>query len=218
MAFPDDRVHVVIPVKSLDLAKSRLQALVPAAPRRALVLAMFLDTLVAAQAAGAVTAVTVVTDDAQIGAQATARGASAIGEPVCAPGVDGLNAAVAAAAAPLTARGRAVLVLHADLPAVTGAAVSAAVTDGLRSPSGRAFVADRAGTGTTALLAGPGVDLDPRFGPGSAAAHRDSGAAELTAAAPGLRCDVDTVADLRRVLRLGAGPHTRRAAPAEAFG
>ncbi len=218
MASPDDRVHVVIPVKSLARAKSRLQPLMPAAPRRALVLAMFLDTLAAAQSAEAVAAVTVVTNDAQVAAEAAARGAAAIGEPVCAPGIDGLNAAVAAAADPLTARGRAVLVLHADLPAVTGTAVSAAVAAGLRSAAGRAFVADRAGTGTTALLAGPGVALDPRFGPGSAAAHRDSGAAELAAADPGLRCDVDTVADLRRVLHLGAGPRTMRAAPTEAFG
>src|SRR5699024_5443932 len=114
MASPDDRVHVVIPVKSLARAKSRLQPLMPAAPRRALVLAMFLDTLAAAQSAEAVAAVTVVTNDAQVAAEAAARGAAAIGEPVCAPGIDGLNAAVAAAADPLTARGRAVLVLHAD--------------------------------------------------------------------------------------------------------
>src|SRR5699024_1396078 len=115
-------------------------------------------------------------------------------EPRRAPGADGLNAAVTAAAAPLTCRGEAVLVLHGDLPAATGPALSAAVAAGLRAGGGRAFIADRTGAGTTALLAAPGIALAPRFGAGSAAAHRASGASPLTGADARLRCDVDTVA------------------------
>jgi len=69
------------------------------------------------------------------------------------------------------------------------------------------------------LLTGVGTELSPRFGPGSAQAHRASGAVELTGAWPGLVRDVDTEADLRAALALGAGPRTRalavhlRAAP-----
>jgi len=59
------------------------------------------------------------------------------------------------------------------------------------------------------LLAAPaGAALDPRFGVGSAAAHAGSGARRLTGDWPGLAQDVDTEADLRTVLALGAGAHT----------
>ncbi|HET9256225.1 MAG TPA: 2-phospho-L-lactate guanylyltransferase, partial [Pseudonocardiaceae bacterium] len=72
----------------------------------------------------------------------------------------------------------------------------------------RAFCADRAGTGTTLLLAPPGRALEPGFGPGSAAAHHASGARELTGDWPGLRCDVDTREDLAHARELGLGRFT----------
>ena len=70
----------------------------------------------------------------------------------------------------------------------------------------RGFVADAAGTGTTTLTARPGVDLDPRFGPRSRAAHAASGAVALEPGpVPGLRRDVDTEVDLWDAGRLGLG-------------
>ena len=71
----------------------------------------------------------------------------------------------------------------------------------------RAFVADADGTGTT-LLTGVRTALAPRFGHGSARAHRAGGAVELTGSWPGLVRDVDTDADLRAAVALGAGPRT----------
>ena len=73
---------------------------------------------------------------------------------------------------------------------------------------GRGFVRDAPGDGTVLLTAPAGVPLDPRFGADSAAAHAASGATELAGDWPGLRQDVDTPADLRVVLELGAGAHT----------
>jgi 2-phospho-L-lactate guanylyltransferase len=73
---------------------------------------------------------------------------------------------------------------------------------------GRGFVPDAPGDGTVLLTAPAGVPLDPRFGAGSAAAHAASGATELAGDWPGLRQDVDTPADLRVVLELGAGAYT----------
>jgi 2-phospho-L-lactate guanylyltransferase len=70
-------------------------------------------------------------------------------------------------------------------------------------------VADAGGTGTT-LLTAVGVALDPRFGRGSAAAHRAGGARELTGPWPGLRRDVDTAEDLRAAALLGLGSRTAR--------
>ena len=71
-------------------------------------------------------------------------------------------------------------------------------------------VADRLATGTAALCAF-GTALDPQFGSDSSARHRRSGAIELTGAWPGLRCDVDTPADLAAARRLGVGAATARA-------
>jgi 2-phospho-L-lactate guanylyltransferase len=68
-------------------------------------------------------------------------------------------------------------------------------------------VADAHGTGTT-LLTAVVCPLDPRFGPDSARAHRDSGAVALSGDWPGLVQDVDTEEDLRVALALGTGPQT----------
>ena len=70
-------------------------------------------------------------------------------------------------------------------------------------------MADVAGSGTTLLAAAPGVPPAPRYGPGSAATHRDSGAVALTGDWPSLRRDVDTPTDLAAAAALGLGPATR---------
>ena len=115
----------------------------------------------------------------------------------------GLNPALAHGAR--NAAWPAVAALSSDLPALRPAELTAALAVALASP--RAFVADAQGTGTT-LLTGVGTELSPRFGPGSAQAHRASGAVELTGSWPGLVRDVDTDADLRAAVALGAGPRT----------
>jgi 2-phospho-L-lactate guanylyltransferase len=95
--------------------------------------------------------------------------------------------------------------LSSDLPALRPDELAAALGAALAVP--RAFVADAHGTGTT-LLTGVRTDLCPRFGPDSARAHRASGAVELTGSWPGLVRDVDTDADLRAAVALGAGSRT----------
>jgi 2-phospho-L-lactate guanylyltransferase len=79
----------------------------------------------------------------------------------------------------------------------------------LRMLAKRSFIADAAGTGTVLLGVPEGFDLDPRFGEGSARAHADTGAIDITADWPGLRQDVDTEQDLCAVARIGPGPRTR---------
>ena len=194
----------VIPVKRLDAAKSRLRGAVPAARHQDLALAMLRDTAVAVLACAEVAELLVVTDD-----PAAAGAAAALGARVVADRPDaGLNDAVRYAADTVAGPARYRAGLTGDLPALDpaelGAALVAATAAGTRS-----YVADAAGTGTTLLSAPPGVALDPLFGVGSAAAHARSGAAALTGDWPGLRQDVDTAADLRTVLALGPGRHTR---------
>ncbi len=100
-----------------------------------------------------------------------------------------------------------VVVLQGDLPALQTQELAEAIAAARHHK--RSFVADRLGTGTSALFAF-GTTLDPQFGPDSAARHRHSGAIELTGAWPGLRCDVDTPADMAAARRLGVGAATAR--------
>ena len=119
-----------------------------------------------------------------------------------------LNRALARAAARISRPELGTAALLADLPCLRTEDLEAALGDG----ADRRFVADAAGTGTTLLIAPPGTELDPRFGPGSAAAHLASGARALSGALESLRLDVDTTEDLEAALRFGVGVHTAKIA------
>jgi 2-phospho-L-lactate/phosphoenolpyruvate guanylyltransferase len=193
---------IIIPVKRVAAGKSRLRA----TPRAddALVLAIALDTIAAALAAGPVATVVVVTNDAAVATAATGLGAKIVSD---APDA-GLNAAIRHGADTI-GDGCARAALTADLPALRPADLAAALDAAAATAAGRrCFVADHAGTGTTLLMAPPAVPLDPRFGPGSARAHAASGALALSGAWPSLRLDVDTPADLDAASALGLGPRT----------
>ncbi len=196
------RWSMVIPVKVLALAKSRLTGL--AGPRRAeLALAMAADTVAAAVACPVVDSVIVVTDDDAAAAELSRLGALVLPDE---PG-DGLNPALAFGAAYSDERwpGRGRAGLAADLPALDATELGRALAQA--AGARQAFVADAAGTGTTMYAAGPGAAFRPRFGPGSRAAHLAGGAVELALPGlDGLRRDVDTVADLRDAARIGLGP------------
>lgn len=190
--------HVLVAVKDLPEAKTRLAPDLGEAYRGELVLAMLSDTLAAALACPEVAAVHVVTRDPVVAATARAGGAHVVDDRAA-----GLNAALRAGAEAVLAQhpGVRLAALQADLPALRAGELATA----LRRAGARAFVADTQGTGTTLLVArGP---LDPRFGPGSAAAHRESADA-LDGVWPGLRGDVDTVDDLAAALLAGVGPAT----------
>ena len=192
-------MQVVVAVKDLPAAKSRLAPTLDEPQRSELVLAMLTDTVAAALRSPAVAVVRVVTSDPTVSELARAAGASVVGDPT-----NTLNEAFAHAAAGLDASAP-VLALPGDLPALHPAELTAAV---VAAGGRRAAVADAAGTGTTMLLAPAGASLDPRFGPRSAAAHAASGAVLLPGSWPGLRGDVDTVADLGAAVRAGLGAAT----------
>ncbi|GAB2637817.1 2-phospho-L-lactate guanylyltransferase [Nocardia goodfellowii] len=199
-------VHAVIAVKNLDLAKSRLADRLRPEHRARLVLAMLADTVTAALAVPRIGSVTVVTPDPAVSGLARALGAVVHPEPRSAD----LNGALADAARALRHRHGPVelLALQADLPALCPDELADMLTV---APAGkRSVVVDHAGTGTAALFVGDGtLALEPRFGPGSAQAHRAAGAVDLDGDWPGLRLDVDTAADLDAAVALGAGAATR---------
>lgn len=201
---PADQWCLVVPVKRLALAKTRL-AEVAGKHRVDLALAFALDTATAALACDAVRAVVVVTDEPD-----ALRALTRVGALVVADEPDaGLNPAlvhgadVAARAHP----GCAVGALSADLPALRPDELGVALAAVPRV--GAAFVRDAESSGTTTLLARSRDDFTPAFGPGSAAAHLLGGAVELHGDAfPSLRHDVDTPADLAQALAMGVGTCT----------
>ena len=201
-------IGLVIAVKRLQAAKTRLAPVFSARTREQVVLAMLVDTIVAASRVSALRSITVVTPD-QVAAEAAAGlGAQVLADPTPQGHPDPLNHAIAAAEAAITESTSNIVLLQGDLPALQTQELAEAITAARAYP--RSFVADRHGTGTSALFAF-GTALDPLFGANSAARHHDSGAIELTGAWPGLRCDIDTPDDLRVARRLGVGPATRRA-------
>jgi 2-phospho-L-lactate/phosphoenolpyruvate guanylyltransferase len=194
---------VVVPVKPLAAAKTRLRKTTVGVPHDRLVLALAQDTVGAALACPLVAEVLVVTDDPVAAAALARLGARTVADEPDA----GLNAAVSYGAAVVARPGRWVAALTADLPALRPVELAAALR-AAASAGERGFVPDAAGTGTTLLVTPPGVALDPRFGPGSAASHLAFGAGRLDGDWPSLRRDVDTHDDLAEAARLGLGPHT----------
>jgi len=198
-------VALVIAVKRLDSAKSRLSAHFDGELRQRVVLAMLIDTIAAARAAPGVDSITVVTADVSAAAAAHAHGAGVVADPTPPEHGDPLNNALLIACRALSPANPNIAVLQGDLPALRSSELDAALDAGARF--GRCFVTDRQGTGTSALFAF-GVPLHPLFGADSARRHRDSGAVELIGDWPGLRCDIDTPEDLEEARRLGVGPAT----------
>ncbi|WP_018788125.1 2-phospho-L-lactate guanylyltransferase [Micromonospora sp. CNB394] len=189
MTATDRPWTVLVPLKRLDRSKSRLA--LPPALRRAVAEAMLLDVLAAAAPVARVCLVSA----------EPAR--DRYGVPVLPDPGGGLSAAVAHAAARFDGP---VAVLSGDLPAARPAELAAALAAAAALDT--AVLADAPGSGTTLLTARRGRWLRPAYGPDSHRRHVGAGMADLTGrlALPGLRRDVDTVADLREAARLGIGP------------
>ncbi|MFF3848368.1 2-phospho-L-lactate guanylyltransferase [Streptomyces sp. NPDC002328] len=199
---------LVIPLKPLALAKSRLADTAADELRPGLALAFAQDTVAAALACPAVRDVAVVTDDALAGRELAALGARVVADE---PGT-GLNGALAHGAAAVRAvrPESALAALNADLPALRPAELARVL--GAAGEFPRAFLPDAAAIGTTLLAVIAGRELLPAFGPDSRVRHRSSGAAELLLdAVDSVRQDVDTGEDLRAALALGVGPRTAAA-------
>lgn len=208
--FTADEVGAVVALKPSATAKSRLD--LPLALRQRLARSMALDTLAALTEI--VAALIVVSDDPTLRATLSDAGMRADTLPEPHPG--GMNRALTSGDERLRESGlQRVLGCVGDLPALRPASIRtiiAAANDHHPLVPARHFVPDSSGYGTTMLLATQSP-LDPHFGAASAAAHRASGAIELTDAmlhcpVPEARADVDVISDLDTVLRLGPGRAT----------
>jgi 2-phospho-L-lactate guanylyltransferase len=195
------RIVAIVPVRSLSGAKSRLGEPLDPEERADLILALLRRTVAAALAARRLDGVAVVSQDAELLTQARAMGAASVLQES-----DGLNEGLSETRDSAGSEATALLVLPADLPAVSAEAIERlieAAEETARREPGRpvvVLVPDRHGTGTNALLVAPPNAIEFRFGEGSRAAH----AAEAVAAGATyveldgpLAFDLDTPEDLR---------------------
>jgi 2-phospho-L-lactate guanylyltransferase len=199
---------VLIPVKRLDAAKTRLAPVATPAQRRALMRRLVTHAADAAVAVVGHDAVWLATSD-----PAAARLAARIGVGSLSDGALPWNQGILHALAGLPAPSAVAVFLSADLPLVGAADVRALVT---AAAPGTAVVARARDGGTNALALRPPAALVPAFGAASSAAvHRrrahHAGLAAVVLDRPGLALDADTPQDLRDALaEPGLEPALRR--------
>lgn len=222
----DDGWTVVVPVKALESAKSRLSTVLTSDARRELVLAMATDVLRACLSAPGVRSVRVVSPDPEVRALADRlrvgyvndpEGAWAAlgpdGAPHCVCPDDPLNTALTAALVDITGPAA---VVTADLPELTSGQLSGILARAVGYP--HSVVTDHRGVGTTmAFWTSPTSSRVSRFGTGSADRFRIDGSAVALPAPEQAARDVDTPRDLSILADREVGPATaavlRRGSP-----
>jgi 2-phospho-L-lactate guanylyltransferase len=202
-------IAAVVPVKSLDVSKSRLAAEGPRELVRGLSLAMMSDVVEALRSVRGIGRVAVVTPDAEVARTAEAAGAEALLRDA-----PGLNASIEQASAEIAPGPDAgVLVVLGDVAAIATPDVEQLLEAG--AAGGVALAPSRDG-GTSALLRTPRDVIPARFGEGSAKRHREEaqrrGVRFVELALPSLAIDVDVAEDAVAILRCETlGRRTREA-------
>lgn len=192
-------LFVVVPVKDLGRAKSRLSPALDPVERVDLTLHM-LDHVLTTLRKACVENVCVVSPDNAVLDIARERGASSLFQES-----RGLNPALEEARIWTIRQGAStLLVLPADLPLLTAPDILALLEE---SKPGVEISPDKARTGTNALLLQPPDALPFAFGPGSFETHcrlaRERGLEVNVRDLPNLAFDLDTAEDLERVESLG---------------
>ena len=181
-----DRCAVIVPVKPLGEALGRLADVLDGPRRRALQAAMLADVLDACMHAECVEQTFVVTNDPGAATVAGTFGARVLNDYVP---PRGLNPAVGIGLAYLGATGADVaLVLPADLPQVTAAALDELIVASRGWPV--SLAPSRSGTGTNAMVLRPPDAIAPHLGLGSLALH------QAAAAEAGRACQIVPIASL----------------------
>ena len=111
-------VGLIIAIKRLSVAKTRLAPVFSARARESVVLAMLVDTLTAAAGVEALRSVTVITPDDAAAAAAAGLGAQVLPDPTPAGHPDPLNNAIAVAEQVVAETVANLVVVQGDLPAL----------------------------------------------------------------------------------------------------
>jgi 2-phospho-L-lactate guanylyltransferase len=194
---------VVIPVRGLEGAKSRLGEALDAEERRDLVEQLLRRSISTSIATPGVTDVAVISPDPEALEVATSSRARSLVQRS-----RGLNAAITEARQAL-APGDRMLVVPSDLPALSATALRPVLdaADAVGPPC-VVLVPDRHGRGTNALLLDPPDAIDPAFGGDSRAAHAwlaSSAGAAFVEVRGELELDLDTPDDLLLANGLASG-------------
>jgi len=194
--------QALVPLKDMVRAKTRLSGLLSPTERRALAQAMLEDVLALLQAHPLIEGVNLVSDDPS--AHLLARQYGARHWPESELGCSGLNNIIGSASRRLTAQSeQPLLVLHADLPLLDEADVSAVLAARQRT-GGLVIGPDRHGKGTNMLCFDAPAMPVFCFGEGSCKRHLAAAAAQgvagCTVNRPGIGLDVDEPPDLATLL------------------
>lgn len=190
-------IVAIIPIGSIDGAKSRLGAVLDAEERRDLALRLARGTIRAAVATPGIDETIVVTPDDEVRELALREGARPLRQR--SRGLnDGLREARDEA---LAGHADAILVLPIDIPHVSPDLLRPLVAQALDAPGPLvAIVPDRHDRGTNALLLSPPDVIDFCFGGDSKAAHVEAGSsvpgANVVLMYGPLTLDIDTPEDL----------------------
>jgi 2-phospho-L-lactate guanylyltransferase len=217
-------IWVVVPVKTLAEAKTRLAGVLTPGERALLCQVMLTDVLDALRGANGLERVVVVTADAVIARQARAQGAEVLAEERLGQQVPvGQNVALEAASVFCQEQGaRALLVVSGDVPLLRSQTVDALICQGMCGQGAArgidakvVLVPSSEGTGTNALFQRPPRAIPFLFGPNSLQCHqraaREQGIEADLFEAPELALDIDTPADLHALLRLPTQTRTQKA-------
>lgn len=225
---------ILIPIKGLDGAKSRLAGSVVSGSEHIglsvsktdLALAFALDVVVATLECPMITTTFVVTRDETVAAKITELGAEVIIEPESWDAVpelgalSPLNAAIQFGADRIRLQQdqsfnspdpqHSIAIITGDLPCLDTKSLAQVLT--LAWTHDRSFVPDHTGLGTAMLYTKDQshTPIDPHFGVKSAHAHEASGAVRLEDAPLRARLDVDTAIDLEHARQLGVGVETAK--------
>jgi 2-phospho-L-lactate guanylyltransferase len=191
------RIAAVIPVGTLEGAKSRLGDTLDAEERQDLAERLMARTVAAALAVERLADVLVISPDREVLRRAADLGARTLRQRS-----RGLNAGLAEARIDVVAGGaEAIVVLPIDLAFISPEALAGLVEPLASRDLGSIVVlaTDRHGTGSNALALKPPEVIEFAFGPGSRRTHREAaeaaGATYLEIDGP-LAFDIDTPADL----------------------
>lgn len=193
-------IWAILPVKRVDQAKQRLSNALSSFERQGLFRHMLSDVLDAIGGARFLDGLMVITCDREFQELAARRGAR-----VSDTAADlGQSAAVAAAAAQLSAEGvNNIITLPGDVPLLTAREIDS-VCCGLRAAPALTIVPSRDNTGTNSIACSPPGAIPFMFGERSFARHmhaaRDNGIPTQVLRLPGMGLDIDVEADLVELL------------------
>ena len=188
------RVFAIIPVKKLEMAKSRLSSLLTDDERKQFCLKMLEDVLITVKSVRVIHQIIVISKDPVVLQIAENFGATFLKERKT-----GLNEAVSQAIGRCIQRGAAsALILPADIPLVAPADLNRMLSLGERASM--VISSSRSGRGTNALLLTPPNASPPFYGPSSFQRHIEEAPKRRISLcrlkSQRIALDIDTVKDL----------------------